>query len=85
MNKRLLKKKNDETRNAIIKYRFRWHCRYSRNTYKKYPMMWEHSIRAIMLWRVCQLLWTRKSYTNRLYSLTPDHINFHKELKVCKY
>ena len=67
-----------KTRSQIIKYRFRWHCRYTRNVYRKYPKMWKPNIRAVMLWRVCQLLWKRKAYTNRLYLITPDHINFHK-------
>lgn len=40
--------------------------------------------RPIMLWRACELLWRRKSYTDRLYALTPDHINFHKDFCVDK-
>lgn len=71
------------TRSQIIKYRFRWHCRYCKAMYKRFPSMIEHTKRPIQLWRACQLLWKRKSYTNRLYAITPDHINFHKGVNQC--
>lgn len=66
-------------RRAYIKQYFRVNSRDLRKI-KFFSKMYR---RPVMMWRACELLWKRKSYTDRLYALTPDHINFHKGEILC--